>query len=132
MTFGGVSSVAATSLSDIVCGFQIPPYRAETTSDPISSFVWRYLGVYAELRGRRYRKPQSPPFGNGGDGVMMGFPAFPALSAALTQRSTAGPKPRELAQAAVATRAQKCVLRNTVQPAATLCVVGLQPKVAIL
>jgi len=48
-----------------------------------------------------------------------GFPAFPALSAALTQRSTAGPKPRELAQAAVATRAQKCVLRNTVQPAAT-------------
>jgi len=31
------SSVAATSLSDIVCGFQMLPYRAETTSDPVGA-----------------------------------------------------------------------------------------------
>jgi hypothetical protein len=31
------SPVAATSLSDIVCGFQMPLYRAETTSDPVGT-----------------------------------------------------------------------------------------------
>jgi hypothetical protein len=53
---------------------------------------------------------------------MMGFPAFPALSAALTQRSTAGPIGLgNLAQAAVATlwRALEVRFRNIVQLAAT-------------
>jgi hypothetical protein len=31
------SPVAATSLSDVVCGFQMPLYRAETTSDRVGT-----------------------------------------------------------------------------------------------
>jgi len=43
-------SVAATSLSDIVCGFHVAGCCIETTSDPTMHLAWRRLEVDAELR----------------------------------------------------------------------------------
>ena len=49
-TGAGLVSVAATSLSDIVCGFHVAGYCIETTSGPTMYLVWRRLEVDAELR----------------------------------------------------------------------------------
>jgi hypothetical protein len=53
-------TVAATSLSDIVCGFHVAGCCIETTSDPASCLVLRDRRTRPELRVWSYRKPQSP------------------------------------------------------------------------
>jgi hypothetical protein len=51
--------VAATSLSDIVCGFHVAARCIETTSDPTTPHVWRELEVSSKLPALRRQKPQS-------------------------------------------------------------------------
>src|SRR6266446_628019 len=53
-------TVAATSLSDIVCGFHVAGYCIKTTSDPTITLIWRKLKVGPKLRALRRQKPQSP------------------------------------------------------------------------
>ena len=56
----GFSSVAATSWSDIVCGFQMPPYRAETTSHPAAPWLGHRLEIANEGLTHLTTKSQSP------------------------------------------------------------------------
>jgi hypothetical protein len=64
------SSVAATSLSDIVCGFQMPPFRAETTSDLVGTRRSERSVSSVEPIGLYQPETQSPnccPLERGGD-----------------------------------------------------------------
>jgi hypothetical protein len=68
--FSVQSSVAATSLSDIVCGFQLPPDPAETASDPAGTRRCARSVRSVEAIGLNQPETQSPhycPLERGGD-----------------------------------------------------------------
>jgi hypothetical protein len=68
-----VSSVEATSLSDVVCGFHVAGYCIETTSDSTIYLAWRFA-----VRGSRLVLPRGSDryaalvfFGSGDCPVML-------------------------------------------------------------